>query len=126
MQNSDQLQPSSILIPLAGSRLDFPEEIRTRVMAGARLVRFEYCFSILLVTIRRQSPVFLTETWQSRYLRGLVYSLSSLLLGLWGIPWGPIWTAWSIWVNMTGGVDETEELMKEYAGTSLPEIVSDP
>ena len=78
---------------------------------GARLVRFEFCLSFLFVTIRRQSPLYLTESWQDRYLRGLGYSVLALLLGPWGVPWGLIWTPWAIWVNLTGGVDETESAL---------------
>jgi hypothetical protein len=98
-------------IPLSGTRPLFPCEIRTRIEAGARLVRFEFCISLLIVTIRRQSPLYLTDSWQNRYLRGLGYSILAMLLGPWGVPWGLLWTPWSIWVNITGGVDETEETL---------------
>jgi hypothetical protein len=98
-------------VALGGSRSLFPDEIRTRVAAGARLVRFEFCISLLLFTLRRQSPVYITESWQERYLRGLGYSLIAVLLGPWGIPWGLIWTPWAVWVNLTGGVDETDAVL---------------
>ena len=64
-----------------------------------------------LFTVRRQSPVYLTESWQERYLRGLGYSVLALLLGPWGVPWGLIWTPWAVWVNLTGGVDETDAVL---------------
>src|SRR5258707_640769 len=96
MQKSDQTAVGSSLVPLAGSRPLFPEEVRARVEAGARLVRFEFCVSFLVVTIRRQSPVYLTESWQDRYLRGLGYTCLALLFGPWGVPWGLIWTPWSV------------------------------
>jgi hypothetical protein len=111
MHSSNQASHASKLIHLAGSRLLFPEEIRSRVLAGARLVRFEICLSFLFVTIRRQSPLYLTESWQDRYLRGFCYSVLALVLGLWGVPWGLIWTPRAIWVNLTGGVDETEKAL---------------
>ncbi|WP_171472475.1 hypothetical protein [Frigoriglobus tundricola] len=90
----------------------FDEELRTRIAAGARCVRFEFCFSLLFVTIRRQSDVYLTHSWQERYLRGFRYTLLSFLLGPWGVPWGLIWTAWAFWVNATGGADCTAEILK--------------
>jgi hypothetical protein len=115
MQNSDHIAPTgqvqqhaTQLFPLAGSPPRFPEEIHNQVTAGARLVRFEFCVSFLFVTIRRQSPLYLTRTWQDRYLRGLCYSVLAVILGPWGVPWGLIWTPWAVWVNLTGGVDETE------------------
>ena len=106
MQTVDQIQPGvTNLIPLRGSRPLFEEELRTRLAAGARCVRFEYCISVLVVTFRLQSPLYLTYSWHERYLRGLSYSLCALLLGPWGVPWGVLWTFWAIWVNVTGGVD---------------------
>jgi len=111
LQNSDQLPSASDLIHFAGTRPRFPEEVRTCIASGAHLVRFEFCFSLLFFTIRRQSPLYLTHSWQDRYLRGLGYSVLALLLGPWAVPWGLIWTFWAIWVNLTGGVDETEGVL---------------
>jgi hypothetical protein len=119
VQTTDQ-KPASGLIPLAGPRPLFPDEIRTRVEAGARLVRFEFCLSALLFTIRRQSAIYLTTSWQERYLRGLRYSLVALFLGPWGVPWGLIWTPWAVWVNLTGGVDETKALLAWLDGCEIP------
>jgi hypothetical protein len=115
LQNLDQTPFHSNLFHLTGSRPYFPEEIRTRVAAGARLVRFEFCFSFLFVTIRRQSPLYLTDSWQGRYLRGLGYTSLALLCGPWGVPWGVVWTSWAVWVNLTGGVDETEAALSWLA-----------
>lgn len=112
VQTTDQASPPPGLVALAGPRSLFPEEIRTRVAAGARLVRFEFCLSLIVVTIRQQSGLYLTESWQERYLRGLWYSLIALILGPWGVPWGLIWTPRAVWVNLTGGVDETDAILK--------------
>jgi hypothetical protein len=110
-QTADQSLADPSLIALSGSRPLFPEEIRARVAAGARLVRFEYCISLIVFTIRRQSRIYLTKSWQERYLRGLAYSLIAIMLGPWGVPWGVIYTPWSVWVNASGGVDETDEVL---------------
>jgi hypothetical protein len=103
------------LIAFGVSRPLSPEEVRARVGAGARLVRFEYCFSLIVFTIRRQSPIYLTESWQGRYLRGLGYSLLAIVLGPWGVPWGLIYTPWAMWVNLTGGVDETDAMLSQLS-----------
>jgi hypothetical protein len=120
VQTPDQTPRDSELVALGGSRPLFPDEIRTRVAAGARLVRFEFCISLLLFTVRRQSPVYITESWQERYLRGLGYSLIALLLGPWGVPWGLIWTPWAVWVNLTGGVDETDAVLAWLGDRTRP------
>ena len=119
-QTTDQFSPGSDLIAFGGSRPLFPDEVRARVAAGARLVRFEYCFSLSFFTIRRQSPIYLTESWQGRYLRGLGYSLLAIVLGPWGVPWGLIYTPWAMWVNLTGGVDETDAMLSWLNVRALP------
>ena len=102
---------TSELLYLLGTRPLFAEELRTKVGAGARCVRFEFCFSLLFFTVRRQSPVYLTTSWQQRYVRGLGYSALALALGLCGVPWGVIWTPKAIWLNICGGADCTEEVL---------------
>jgi hypothetical protein len=102
---------SSALLEIRGSRPLFVEELRTRIAAGARCVRFEYCFSVLVFSIRRQSPVYVTTSWQQRYLLGIWFSVLALLLGPWGVPWGLIWTPWAVWVNTTGGADCTDTIL---------------
>jgi hypothetical protein len=112
MQTLDQNRKSTTgLLHLCGSRPLFAEELRTRLMAGARCVRFEFCFSLLVFTVRRQSPVYLTGSWHERYLRGVLYSFLALLLGPWGAPWGLLWTPWAVWVNTSGGADCTSEVL---------------
>lgn len=111
MHTTDITATPSTLISLAGTEGLFPEEVRARVATGARLVRFEYCISAIVFTIRRQSAVYLTQSWQERYLRGIWFSVAALLLGPWGVPWGLIWTPWAMWVNITGGIDETDAVL---------------
>ena len=114
MQTTDQTpRTGPELLELRGTRPLFDEELRARIAGGARCVRFEFCFSVLFFTVRRQSSVYLTTSWQQRYLWGLRYSFLALLLGPWGVPWGLLWTPWAIWVNTTGGSDCTAEVLGE-------------
>lgn len=101
-----------------------PEQVRARLAEGWRAVRFEFCFSFLIATIRRQSPIHLTNSWQQRYIRGMGYSLISILLGPWGVPWGPIWTARSVWTNLTGGVDVTDALLEYFEEESSKSLTN--
>lgn len=120
VQTVGQIPPGTELLPLAGPGPLFADEIRARVEAGARLVRFEFCVSALVVTIRRQSGVYLTTSWQERYLRGLWYSFAALLLGPWGVPWGFVWVPWAVWVNLSGGVDETDTFLARFDTREQP------
>ncbi len=114
MQKSDQTEPAS------SSSLDCltAEEVRSRLEQGWKAVRFEYCFSFLLATVRRQSRIYLTENWQERYIRGMGYNVLTLLLGPWGAPWGLVWTARTFWTNLTGGVDAAAEALEESVSQS--------
>ena len=125
-QTLDQNCPRAMqLLHFRGSRPLFEEELRTRLAAGARCVRFEWCFSLVFVTVRRQSPVYLTYSWQQRYLWGLGYSALALLLGPWGVPWGLLWVPWAVWVNTTGGVDCTHEIITWLDSPSAPLVQVD-
>ncbi len=93
------------------------QEVRSRLPQGARAVRFEYCMSFLIATVRRQSAVYITESWQERYIRGMGYNVVTLLLGPWGVPWGLIGTARSLWTNLTGGIDASAEVIERLTET---------
>lgn len=114
MQKPDQTEPA------CRSSFDSltAEEVQSRLEQGWKAVRFEYCFSFLLATVRRQSRIYLTENWQERYIRGMGYSALTLLLGPWGVPWGLVWTARSLWTNLTGGVDAAAEALEASASQS--------
>jgi hypothetical protein len=118
VQTTDQTSPPEALpVPFD------PAELRVRLADGWRCVRFESVVSFGFATLRRQSAVYLTESWQKRYLRGLGYSLRSVLLGPWGVPWGLVWTPHAVWVNLTGGVDVTDNVrawLDQREGESVP------
>jgi hypothetical protein len=105
-------------LPLAGRGPVSPDELRDPVRRGWRCVRFEFCVSFVVATVRRQSPVYLTERWQERYLYGLGYNAVALLLGPWGVPWGVVWTARALWTNLTGGGDVTDAVLAQLDRTT--------
>jgi hypothetical protein len=86
-------------------------EIRMAVNAGARLVVYQYCISVVLLSFKRSSAIRLVPGGASRMVPGLRYSLVSLVLGWWGIPWGPFWTVQTIIGNLRGGTDVTDEIL---------------
>jgi hypothetical protein len=115
VQNPGQSNGSA-LVPLAGTGPLFADELLARIRGGWRCVRFEWCISIGVATFRQWSAVYLTANWQDRYIRGAGYSLLALLLGPWGVPWGLVWASRAFWVNLTGGVDVTEEVVRQLGG----------
>jgi len=81
---------------------------RSHAQGPARLVIFQYCVSLGLVSFKRSSGVKVIPAGGSVFLAGLPYTLISLMVGWWGIPWGPIWTLETIGRNLAGGIDVTD------------------
>lgn len=111
MQKKDHLLPQLHTRFTDRGNLLPPAEVARRLRTGWRCVRFECCYSFLVVTVRHPSGPHLTPTRSSRFLYGSGYAAAALLLGPWGIPWGPIWAVRAAWTNLTGGVDVTAEVL---------------
>jgi hypothetical protein len=86
-------------------------ELRAYRDRGWKCVRFVTVRSYGIATVEDLSRVYLTETWQDRYLRGLWYSVLALAFGPWGVPYGLWRTAEAVWTNLTGGLDVTDETL---------------
>jgi hypothetical protein len=86
------------------------DEITRELQSGGKFVIFQYCISIIILTFRRSSDVYFIKSSEGTFGKSLFYTLISLLLGWWGIPWGPIYTISSLATNLTGGKDVTQEL----------------
>jgi len=90
-------------------------QVAEEVRKGARFVYFQYCFSVIILTFRRSSPVFFVKSGQSSLAKGLPYSLLSLVFGWWGFPWGFIYTPMVLFKNFSGGEDVTAQVMSSMA-----------
>ncbi len=88
-----------------------PEEVEDCLAEGGRLVFYEYCISLVFITLRRPTGVYLLKKGELGLLKGLPYTILSLLLGWWGIPWGPIYSIQSLATNLGGGKDVTREIV---------------
>jgi hypothetical protein len=86
------------------------EEARQALAAGGRIIFYEYCISLGVITLRRPSRLYLVPPGKKGVARGIVYSLVSLFLGWWGIPWGFIYTPLTMLTNLSGGRDVTAQL----------------
>jgi hypothetical protein len=87
------------------------EQIQMELQQGAKFVMYQYCISVLVMTFKRPSGVYFVRAGAGSVGKGLGFSGVSMLLGWWGIPWGPIYTLQSFWVNFRGGRDVTREIM---------------
>lgn len=86
-------------------------ELQQEIQQGGKFVMFQYCISILVLTFKRSSNIYFIRHEENAALKSLPFTLLSLVLGWWGIPWGPIYTVQSVWVNFKGGRDVTSEVL---------------
>ena len=82
-----------------------PLEVIEAVGQGGRVVVYEFCISLIFMTLRRPSSPIVLKPGERGILRGLPYCLISLVFGWWGIPWGVIYTPLTIMTNVMGGFD---------------------
>ena len=83
------------------------QQIQMEIQKGAKFVIFQYSISILIMSFRRSSAIHFVKNGESTFMKGLPYTLISLFLGWWGIPWGPIYTIQALSTNLQGGRDVT-------------------
>ncbi|HEY2168147.1 MAG TPA: hypothetical protein VGJ30_00865 [Candidatus Angelobacter sp.] len=84
-----------------------PQQLANELQSGARFVQYQYCVSALVITFKRGTDIYFVRADESRLVKGLTWTLLTLVAGWWGIPWGPIYTVQSLWVNLRGGHDLT-------------------
>ena len=90
-----------------------PSELDAYLAAGGRFVFYEVCISLVVATLRRPSAVYLLRPGELGIVRGLPFTLVSLLLGWWGIPWGFVYTPLAIITNFSGGRDVTAQVRSD-------------
>lgn len=95
------------------------KDLQREAAEGARFVYFTYTLSLLIITLKRTSGVYLVRPHEKNSRKGLPFTLISLLFGWWGIPYGPKYTLDSISTNTRGGKDVTDEVMSTVAGHIL-------
>jgi len=90
------------------------QQISKEVQRGAKFVVYQYCLSIIFMTFMRSSNIYFIRAGESAVGKGLGFSFISLLLGWWGIPWGPIHTIGSFITNFSGGKDVTQVVLDGF------------
>ncbi len=96
---------------IIGAEMMSRDQIAFEVKRGGRFVQYHYAVSAILFTFRNLSDIYFIPPDGSSVKNGLKYSALSLLVGWWGIPFGPIMTPSAILINFRGGVDVTEKII---------------
>lgn len=94
-------------------------QIQAEVAKGGKFVVYQYCISIILMTFKRSSNIHFIKAGESSITPGLGLTFLTLILGWWGIPWGPIYTIGALIKNLGGGQDVTQEVMAQVVGQQV-------
>lgn len=86
------------------------EQLQTELQRGGKFVIYQYCVSVLVMSFKRNSPIYFIPAQEKPVKRSLRFIGISLLAGWWGLPWGPIWTWNTVRANMRGGIDVTRHV----------------
>lgn len=99
---SQKLKPQNLREITGGMN---PSEMIFELGRGARFVYFDYVISVLVMTYRRNSPVFFLKPGDNAITWGWRYAMLSFFFGWWGIPHGLICTPGAITRSLRGGHD---------------------
>jgi hypothetical protein len=66
---------------------------------------------MLIMTFKRSSSIYFIKSGESTIKHSFRFILLTLLLGWWGLPWGPIYSIGSIYTNLRGSKDVTAEVL---------------
>ncbi len=87
------------------------QDLQRELQHGGKFVVYQFCISIVIMTFRRSSDIYFIRSTENGVLTGLGFTFLTFMLGWWGIPWGPIYTIQSLYKNLSGGVDVTDEVV---------------
>ncbi|HKF22780.1 MAG TPA: hypothetical protein VKE93_14510 [Candidatus Angelobacter sp.] len=88
------------------------EQLLSELQRGGKFVQYQYCISIVIMTFKRGTDIYFVRADENPVVKGLGWTLFTLLAGWWGIPFGPIFTIQSLWYNLKGGHDVTAGVRK--------------
>lgn len=98
------------------------KEIETFVGNGGRFIQYHYCISLIVVSFKKASPVYLLHKHENKLRKGLKYSVLSVLFGWWGFPLGLVYTTDCLVRNFKGGNDITADIIAaKPVTTNIPE-----
>ena len=87
------------------------EDLVREISNGAKFAVFQYCFSLVVLSFRRSTDAYFVPAGKSPTATGIPWTILSLLVGWWGIPWGLIFTPMVVYRNLSGGQDVTNYVM---------------
>jgi hypothetical protein len=86
-------------------------ELAEELDRGAKFVIFHYVISLIVITFRRPGDIYFVRAGESAVGKGIGYSLLTMFLGWWGLPFGILYSFMALGTNFSGGKDVTQEVI---------------
>ena len=87
------------------------QELAREVANGGKFVIYQYAISVVILSFKQGTDIYFVRSTANAVVKGLPYTLLTLVAGWWGIPFGPIFSAMALFNNLKGGKDVTKEVM---------------
>ena len=92
-------------------KIDF-QDLENKTKIGGRFVVYQWIIPLpFFIPIKRLSKVFFIDTDSKPTKYALRFNTLNLLIGWWGLPFGPIYLINSIRFNLKGGLDVTDDIL---------------
>ena len=82
-------------------------ELVAELERGGRLVRFSYAVSLCVISWGSDSRPHLVRAGEGTFFKALPYTLWTLFLGWWAIPFGPVFTFAAGGLKLMPGMPKT-------------------
>ena len=85
-------------------------ELAQELARGGKFVIYQYAISVVILSFKQGSDIYFVRSNESAVMKGLPFTLLTLVAGWWGIPFGPIFSVIALFNNLKGGKDVTKEV----------------
>lgn len=96
-----------------GNHKKYPfEEVRIHSNAKGKFVTYQWIIPLpLFMPVKRLSKVYFVNSLSEQKHYAKKYNLINLLIGWWGLPFGPVFLWKSIFLNNKGGMDVSDDVL---------------
>ncbi len=102
--------------PVSGTEGMSIQQIEDDVLRGGRFRIFRWNFSLVFISFQRSSGIQYIRAGHGPGAHAWPWTLLSMVVGWWGIPWGIFFTIQTLYTNSMGGKDVTTELLSSVVG----------
>lgn len=102
--------------PVSGTEGMTLQQIEDDVLRGGRFRVLRWNFSVIIMSFQRSAGLRYIRSTDGPGLYAWPWTLLSMVVGWWGIPWGIFFTIGTLYTNCMGGKDVTADLLASVVG----------